>query len=328
MSASTLTAIQTQMNFYGYPIIMVVGSIGNIFIPFLFIRQRQNPCVIYLMHSALTNLLYLLIPGFFKIFSLTYYDETLGALLCCKLTIYSATFLGQVAKTMLILACIDRYLITNEQARFRAFSTPKRAKYFVLFSYIFWLIGASHAAIWSTVTRGQCGKVGAYATVFALFSIFFVGLIPSITICMFGYLTYRNMKKIRNRVQPTGQDANKSIQRRDRALINLVIAEAILYIVTTSLLPAVVIETTISQYTMENKSLQYLRAEILALNVAFLLLFVYSAAPFYVYIISSASFRQDFKQLIVNCYRKLTPQAPTATALQRIAKVPQRDTRV
>ena len=70
------------------------------------------------------------------------------------------------------------------------------------------------------------------------------------------------MRQLRNRVQPTGQDANNSIQRRDRALINLVIKEAILYIVTISLLPAVVLETTISQYMMENKSLKYLQAEI------------------------------------------------------------------
>ena len=282
----------------------------------------------YLIHSAITNLLYLIISGSFKIFSVAYYDQTLGALITCKLNSYIPAFLGQVAKTILILACIDRYLVTNERARLRAFSTPKRAKYFIFFSYIFWLIVASHLPIWTTVIYGQCVRVGTYATIFAFYSIFFVGLIPSGMIFIFGYFTYRNMRQLRNRVQPTTQDANNSIQRRDRDLMILVIAEAIIYIVTTSLLPAVMLETMISQYVMATKSLQYFLSEIFALNVAFLLLFIYSAAPFYVYIISSASFRRDFKQFIVTIFRKLTCQASNQIVLRTTQKATQRDTRV
>jgi len=45
--------------------------------------------------------------------------------------------LGQLPKTMLVLACIDRFLMTSERASFRAFSTPKRAKYIIFFFVFF-----------------------------------------------------------------------------------------------------------------------------------------------------------------------------------------------
>jgi hypothetical protein len=331
MSASSLTTIQTQINLYAYPILMVLGSIGNIFILIVFNRQRQNACSIYLIHSTITNLLYLESAGFLKIFTVSYYEQTIGALIFCKFATYTPNFLGQVAKTLLILACIDRYMITSDRARLRAFSTPKRAKYFIFFSYIVWLVVASHTLIWTTTINGQCTKTGTYATFYTFYTILFVGLIPFVILCVFGYLTYRNMRQLRTRIQPTGQNtnnANNYIQRRDRDLLVLVITEAFVYMITTNLLPAVLLEIMISSYVVPNKSSQYLRAEIFAHNFAFLLLLVYSAVPFYTYMISSKSFRRDFKQLITDSYRKVAWQAPDQPALRTIQRITQRDTRV
>jgi hypothetical protein len=222
-------------------------------------------------------------------------------------------------------------MITSQRARFRAFSTPKRAKYLIFFSYIFWLIAASHTLIWTTTSKGQCIKPGIYATIYTFYAIFLTGLIPSFILCVIGYLTYRNMRQLRRRIQPTAQDRNNpniSIQRRDRDLLILVIAEALAYIITTSLFSAIILERMISSYVMPNKSLQYFQAEIFILNVAYLLLLVYNGVSFYIYMISSKSFRRDFKQLIMKSYRNLTRQAPGETTLQIVPKVTQHDTRV
>jgi hypothetical protein len=66
----------------------------------------------------------------------------------------------------------------------------------------------------------------------------------------------------------------------------------------------------ISQYTMPNKSFQYLQIELFILNIAIFLLFVNCAAPFYTYLISSKPFRRDFKQLIIKIYWKSRGQTP------------------
>ncbi len=134
---------------------------------------------------------------------------------------------------------------------------------------------------------------------------------------MFGYLTYRNLKQLRKRIQPIVQDTNNtnySIQRRDRDLLITVIAEVFVYIITTSLFPLVLLEMMITQYVMSNKSFQYIQTEMFTYNISLLLLFIFSAAPFYTYIISSKSFRRDFKQLIIKSYWKLRRQTPVKTA--------------
>jgi hypothetical protein len=332
MSTLILTSIETQIHFYGNPIVIALGIIGNIFIFILFNRQRPNACSIYLMHSAITNLLYLLISGFYQIFSVSYYNQTLRALFLCKfISSYTPNFLGQVARTILILACIDRFMITSQRARIRAFSTPKRAKYFIFFSYIFWLIAASHTLIWSTTSKGQCIKVGIYATIYTFYAIFLTGLIPSFILCVIGYLTYRNVRQLHRRIQPTAQyrnNTNNSIRRRDRDLLVLVIAEAFAYIITTSLFSAIILERMISSYVMPNKSLQYVQAEIFVLNVSYSLLFVYSGVSFYTYMISSKSFRRDFKQLIMKSYQNVKRQGLAQTTRITGQRVTQRDTHV
>jgi len=331
MPTSILTSIQNEINFIGYPILMFFGNIGNIFVIIVFSRQRQNTCSLYLINSAIVNILHLTINGFLKIFSYSYNDASIRALILCKLSNYGPAFLGQVTKTMIVFACIDRYMITSHRATIRAFSTPKRTKYIIFFSYIFWLVVSSHLLIWTIISNGQCTKVGFYVTFYACYTIFLIGLIPSGTLCVFGYLTYRNMRQLRNRIQPTEQDAsnvNNSIQRRDRDLLVLVTAEAIVYIITTSLLPLVYLETTISQYVIPHKSLQYTLSEIFALNIAILLIFIFSAAPFYTYMISSASFRRDFKQMIIKSYWKVTNQLPEQNPPTKTKRTSQHDTRV
>ena len=330
MSTSSLPYIQNEMNFYGYPILLTVGDIGNIFILILFNRQRSNACSIYLMNSAVANILYLTIGGFFKIFSYSYTDQTLRSIILCKLSNYTPSFLGQVTKTLLIFACIDRYMITSRSATLRAFSTAKRAKYFTFGIYIFWAIVASHTLVWVTVIRGQCNLSDGYVKFFAFYAVIFIGLIPTVSISVFGYLTYRNMRQLHSRIQPNDQNTNddtnnKTLKRRDRDLLVLVLSEVIVYIFTTLPLTSVHFERMVTQFALPVKSLAFIQAEAFALNVAFLLVFIFSAIPFYTYIVASSSFRQDFKQLIVTGYkiiRKL-PTDPTTTisSLQRNTRV-------
>jgi hypothetical protein len=276
------------------------------------------------------NFVFLTVNGYFQIFPFNYSDGTLRVIIFCKISAYILNILGQVAKTMLIFACIDRFLITSSRASFRAFSTPKRAKYLVFFSFPFWSLLALHVLIMRTVTNGRCGASGIYSTIFA---ILFVCLIPIILSSIFGCLTYRNIRQMQNRVQPVGQitiNANNFIQRRDRDLLIIVIAEIVTFVVTTPLYPLMLLETLISSNVISKKSAQYSRIEGFILSIAYLLLVFNSAAPFYTYFISSKSFLRDVKQLIMNIYWKITGQIPVE--IENVSRtnrtLTQRETRV
>jgi hypothetical protein len=183
----------------------------------------------------------------------------------------------------------------------------------------------------TTIINGQCTRTGVYSILFSIDAAICLGLIPSIALAVFGYLSYRHLRQMHNRIQPIGHDrnvANNSIQRRDRDLLVLVISEVIVYVITTALFPLVLLEMMISQYTMPNKSLQYFQTEIFTINIGLLLLFINSAAPFYTYFISSKSFRRDFQQLIINSYQKLRRQTSVQVVPRKDQTVRQRDTQV
>jgi hypothetical protein len=277
------------------------------------------------------NSVYLTFNGIVSIFTLYYPDRTTLVISFCKIYSYILNVIGEVPKAMLILACIDRFLITSDRASFRAFSTPKRAKYIFFFFCIFWSLSTIHIPIMTTVISGQCTASGVYSIIFPVYTIIFIGLIPSIMSAIFGYLSYRNMRQMQNRVQPIGENTinvNISIKRRDRDLLIIVIAEVVTYVVTTALFPLIQLEMMISQYVLPNKSFQYLQIEIFILNIAIFLLLINSAAPFYTYLIASKSFRRDFKELIINGYRKLRRQPPIQIVPRTDETLARRETRV
>jgi hypothetical protein len=311
MSSSTLTHIQNQIILYEYPIFLVLGNIGNVFIVVIFSRRRQNACSFYLISLAIMNDLYLTFNSFMQVFPLYYQDETIRAVALCKLRIYVSNVFGQSSKTMLVFACIDRFMITSDQVNIRAFSTVKRAKYHVFLAIIFWLLFAIYRLITTTIANGQCGAFGNYATLNEVDTLVFFGFIPAAILSIFGYLTYRNMRRRQLRIQPMVNSTNGrrlSIKQRDRDLVVIVISEVFVFVITITPVLFVSIERMIHKYITPNQSVQYTEIENLIFYITFSLVFVNSTAPFYIYLISSKSFRRDFKQLIIRGYQKLTRQ--------------------
>jgi hypothetical protein len=137
VSTLTLPNIQRQLNLYGYKIFMILGNIGNLFIVLIFSRQRRKACSISILNLAIMNDLYLTFNSLVQIFPIGYTDQAISELVLCKIRFYISNVFGQIAKTMLILACIDRFTSTSDRAIVREWHTPKRAKWLVLFSIIF-----------------------------------------------------------------------------------------------------------------------------------------------------------------------------------------------
>ena len=127
--------------------LMVIGNIGNAFIIIIFGRQRKTACSIYLTSSAVVNSLFLTINFCFTRFSFDYSVETLGAITYCKVSAYVLNILGQVAKTLLAFACIDRFLITCDRASFsRILVQSNEQKYVIVFTFIFWSLLTLHVS--------------------------------------------------------------------------------------------------------------------------------------------------------------------------------------
>jgi hypothetical protein len=310
---------------------MISGIIGNAFIVIIFSRQHRNPCAIYLMSSAIVNSVYIICFALVQIIPYYYGNGIMLGLVVCKLRAYILNDLGQIARTMIILACLDRFLRTNERATFQAFSTPKRAKWLILSSIVFWLVLNVYIPIMETIINEQCGLPGIYSVIYTFYAIILVSAIPTIILCIFGYLTYRNMRHMHLRVQPITHnriDANNPIRRQDRYLLIIVISEVLLFLIATIPFPLILLEEMISGYIISSKSAKYSQIEGFILTIAYLLLVANSAIPFYIYLISSKSFRRDFKQLFISAYRKLRRQVTILTVFRIHQRLAQRETGV
>jgi hypothetical protein len=214
---------------------------------------------------------------------------------------------------MIIAACIDRFLLTSSRARYRAFSKPKQAKWFIFFTIIFWSLFLIFVPVMTTIVSGQCGTFGTYGIMMSVYLLVFIGFLPPIILGVFGYLAYRNMRQVYNRIHPVISNElnrNNPIGRRDRELWIMVISEALVYILTASFFPICLTEMLISQTIIPKKSVQYLQIEYFLLFITSWLLFINRATPFYICFIVSKQFRRNFKQLIIKIYQKLTRQQP------------------
>lgn len=308
MSAD-LVYLRSVILYHTYPTFMSIGYIGHVFNILVFSRQRQNACSIFLLSSAVINILYLSFNGFTQVFPFYYANETVGQYFLCKIRLYFGNFLGQLARILFILAVFDRFMFINKNSNFRAFITPKRAKWFVLAATVFWAIFASHIFFVATIVNGRCSTTGIYFTIYSVYLTLFVGFIPSFSVAMLSYLTFRQVIQSRARIGATVSNTNRmneNIRRRDRKFLIIVMSESAVFFLTTIPYSLVSLETLISNNTLTNKSIQYSRIESFVMEMTLLLLYVNNAIPFYINAITSKSFRYDVKQLFIDLYRKLS----------------------
>ncbi|CAF3989836.1 unnamed protein product [Rotaria sordida] len=278
MSSSLLLFIQTQLVRYGTTILMVLGCIGNAYVVFHFIN----------------------IP--LTVFTYEYGDPSLYLIGLCKARYYLFHVWGQMSRYFIILACIDRFALTNMNVNIRLLSKPYMARRLIGITTIGWHLFAIHIVIMTTVKNGRCGYFDLYSTLNSIYTLIFVCLIPPIIMSIFGYLTFRNMKQLRMRIQSTETTKiSITIHRQDRNLLVMVLAEVVVYVVTMSLYPIIILELAITNSIDINKSLRQTQIENFILFMAQSLIYINASAPFYIYLIASKALRNDFKKTISMC---------------------------
>ena len=330
-SPSLLPYVQTQLTRYGMTAILILGNIGNLLVALLFSKHRKNACSMYLLCTAVMNNVFLLSNIPLQVYIAYRGDPTLSSLISCKLRYYLPNVWGQMARYFLVLACIDRFAMTSANVHLRAFSRPSRARYLMSITTVFCHLIAIHLPIMITITNARCGPTGSYYAVYTFYLFIFFNLIPPTTMAIFGSLAYLNMKRLHSRVQPVEnvlagnrhrhRRGNGRLQRYDRELLSMLLAEVIVYIVATLLYPFILLETSITNLMVVDKSRQQIQIETFILFIASYLVTLNHAAPFYIYFLTSQAFRRDVKQLVNKSWHFIT-RRPDVTVTQPTGRTP------
>ena len=154
--------VQIQTNFYriGGPILMVIGTLSCILSFMVFMRKnlRKNPCSIYLMAVNVSNILLIFTSISLSTLAIGYkIDPSLSNLRFCRFRYYVMFLFDILGPSYLILAAIDRVLLTSPNALTRQRSTPRLAYTCIIIATVFWTLMHLHAAIVTDIVQIRPG---------------------------------------------------------------------------------------------------------------------------------------------------------------------------
>jgi hypothetical protein len=138
-----------------------------------------------LLLSALANLLH--------------YNPAAHDLNLCRVTLYIPRVTIQISLTCLCLSAIDRYLMTNRSARLRSLFTPYRARIAICISLVLWSAYGIPNAIYAINYPffNICVPTMNFSMTITYLNLAFAVFIPIGILCLFGFLTWRNLRNAR-----------------------------------------------------------------------------------------------------------------------------------
>ncbi|CAF1593528.1 unnamed protein product [Rotaria sp. Silwood1] len=296
--SSTNTIISSITIYVGIPIFLS-GTLGNILNVRLLWRTRYNPCAFIFLVSSLINCIVLFYGLFTRILGIGFHlDWSTTNRIWCKTraTLTQSSFL--ISLTCICLASIDRFFASCRQEKYRKLSKLSIAILSVIITNIFWIsIFIPYLIYVDIVKNPTTGLISCTLIirneVFSIYQNYIVlpicyGLLPSTILIITGIMTYRNTNKLQIGRQ------RELIQKQ---LTSMMLIQIPIIIIST--LPYV----TFTEYTIltatVNKSADRRAIEILLTNIFTTLCYITFACPFFVFIASSSSFREEAKILFL-----------------------------
>ncbi|CAF1491073.1 unnamed protein product [Adineta steineri] len=209
-----LAAYYSRMLFIIYwpimPILSVMGIVGAILSGIIFSHRsmRQNPGSIYFI--ALSVAIFMVMVSNGLLLSLGIIPNVLldnQSLAYCKLSTYSINLCPALHRYCLVLAAIDRTLITSSNATVRKRSTHRLAyrtisgmTLIAILYYIHVLVGYDIYVLPSG-TIACVPSIGTYSYFFAYSNLVVNNLIPLSLLTILAIKTLRNLQRVR--IQPS-----------------------------------------------------------------------------------------------------------------------------
>jgi hypothetical protein len=311
-SLAVLKSAELYLYQVGGPILMFIGTIGCLLNLSVFTQKnlRKNPCSIYFIAYNLANFIYI----YSSLLSLTLgigyeIDPSAYNLGICHLRLYITILFNCLSPFYLILAAIDRILITSPNALTRQKSTRRLAYACLGGGTLFWALFHSHALILSNIT--QVGpniflcyyEQGVYLAFISYYSI--IKEVVALSLMIFcGLWSIKNIRSTHSITAATdlsvtrigGVTGNlRSNSSKDRQLMFMLLMDITIYALFSFVFAISLMYTQITQNYI--KSADRLQIESI---VTFICL--YSAGiPFctscYANLIVSKTFRKEVKKI-------------------------------
>ncbi|UJR16623.1 hypothetical protein I4U23_003523 [Adineta vaga] len=301
---SSLTTIQKQLILYVCPLWLIFGTVGCLFNLIVFSRRplRSSSCCIYFFAASVGHLVTLSVGLGSLLHSLNNPDPQTQSLLFCKIRGYLFQISIILSRWFIAFACIDRFASTSMNIRLRNFAKPKIAYRIIPIIILIWSIICIHRLIFYEIKGTLCGIVNNIGAAFyhTAYVIFAVGLFPTITMSTCAYYIRQNLalRQQRRMQLVLGNAHHNSL---DQQVLRMLFVQIICYVIFTLPQMGNLIFSTIS-VTITNRSAEYLAIEKFVLFLAELMLYLFGVTTFYLYTLTSRTFRSELMKLF-HCHR-------------------------
>ncbi|CAF4243597.1 unnamed protein product, partial [Adineta steineri] len=259
----TLNNIVTQTNRYFATFIFIFGCVGNILNIFVLSQKilRSNPCAILFLYSSIAALISLIAGLSPRMLSSITVDLSDTVRWICKMRGFTLFTFRAIAFWLIMLATIDRWLLSSMDVHRRHLSSIKNARRGIIAVTFFSII--IHCQCFYCYesnlinTPGKCFSNGMACRLIndMLFAICAI-LIPLAIMTVFGLMTISNVRHSRNRIsQSTAHvltvSQSKSTKRSNKADHHLLVMLFIQVILLGVLTIPLSIEKLYSTFTSE-----------------------------------------------------------------------------
>ncbi|CAF2344801.1 unnamed protein product [Rotaria sp. Silwood2] len=312
-TVQTLNYISQQLNIYLGLFMLSFGIIGAFWniLSFRHYSLRSSSYCTYMLFASITSLIHIsfalsdrVIEKGFKI------HWTANSASWCKIRYYVANCTSLITLSCFVFSAIDRFFSTCRQIKWRRLNSVFIARHICVFFIIFWMLITIPTLIYAkpiqfTLDKRLCN----YSSIIWLkiityfFYLCCYGIFPWIFMSLFGYLTLKNIRQIRNRRIGTLPSVVLSrMARIDDQLSSMLFLQIIVCIVSS--MPFIT-QSIYESLTQRIKKDEYrLAQEYLFLQISRLVFYFNYISMFYVNYLSSPIFRQLSKRVVINLFKK------------------------
>jgi len=292
---------------------IILGTFGNIMNILIFTRRslRKNPCSTYFLALSINNIFVLYVVLLTRLLASGWnIDPSSTNNIVCKSRLFLTYVSLCLTQWFIVLASIDRFLSSCRTIRYRQLSNKTIAKKVTIIIVLFIALIHFHVPIWwSSQYVGSTPICNIFDPIydifFSIFDIISTCLLPQMLMIFFGIKTILNVRKIRTQVAPQNNDArNERLRSKDRQMITMLLFQVLITIICTTPFTVANLYSTINDnIEISSQSPSVIAVYNFSANICRLLNYFNPVTGFYIYILTSRTFRIEMKHMIKNGLR-------------------------
>ncbi|CAF0870981.1 unnamed protein product [Adineta ricciae] len=302
---STLILVQYHMNRYFTPILLIFGVTGCFFNLILFSQRqfRHISCCTYFLFASLMMMFGLLLGLIPHVYSTYYSNPVDKQSIPCKFRGYFSQSFTMMYRWLMTMACIDRYFSSSLNSHLRSLTNQRLANRIITIVILLWIILPLHNLYFLDIKDGLCTITRIN---FAIYHSFFTfstgGLFPPLIMIVFIKLIHRNLVLKRKHRQRNVSQRRKSstfrlLYSRDHQVLLMLFVQVAFYILTTIPWMIFILYFSLTYHPGSITTNRQIIQKFLRYFTE-ILLYLYPTLSFYVYTLTSKTFRRQFLNFI------------------------------